>query len=232
MKDAAVMCLQSPGARNRHVQTVKNVSINVKCNTDPIKTVTVSTSMDNIVSEWGEMDSNTTSECWRPIEDFSDRDCESSVPHPIQMQNKTFEGPSGLPDLLNHMGVSIPDMDQYSDLINDKTRNVKAKYVIQEKFRSEGMAEVRELEEYYVVMDDLIVSFSETDDGRLSMGRYIKLYGDFKHLLFTSDGSSVYAVLDKKHFMSKRCKEELMFELYRVLVKVRSCHTRCGYERW
>jgi hypothetical protein len=216
MCDVGVMCSQSPGAINRHAQTISRELKDAKINTVLPKTVNMATETD-------------TKESWKETDGlFDPKASESESATAVQSQQiSSCQGKFGLPDMLDSLGVTIAEMEQYAKLVHDCNRNVKPKFIIQAKYsRLEGEKMMEYYQNYYAVMDYFVVSISKIEN-EYALGQYTKLYGDCRHLLCACSENSVYTILDTNNDMYKICEEAVLSELDRILSRIRSLHNMC-----
>lgn len=233
MCDVSVWCAQSPGAMSRHVQTTKIKQLDAKTTTDKVRMVTVATEMDNIVSDWEER-----VDCWEEVEDLLESEAEGyTETGNVGMdksetldsgQKQEYEGKLGLPDLLEDLGVSYPDMDQYAKRINDIHRNVKFKCIVQGNFKNFKGGGCVESQRYYAVLDDIVLPIVKHNN-EYSVDRYIKLYGDCRSMLSSKDDRAKYIILKPNTDICNKCEKIAWSELESILFCIRSRHPMDRY---
>jgi hypothetical protein len=201
--DAATMCIQSPGATSRHIQTHKIKLVDAKTNTTLPQTHTVATnSTDYDCGYNGDLEIETAGDWGNPIEGLLDppfdvdseteqlngewkvdvegdleqdrKQLENEWNTPKSDQKTVFMGKNGLPDFLDHLGVTIVDTGQYNELIQNEYLNRNINYIIQSKKSYQLFDKVLVSCIYYTILDDFVVMITVNNGGEYSMATYTK----------------------------------------------------------
>ena len=84
-------------------------------------------------------------------------------------------------------------------------------------------------DEYWAVLDDVCISISKSDE-LYSVGRYVKVYGDYEGLMCSPEEDTEFTLVKPKSKWFKRCEDMVWEQIGHILDQIRSRHVCWKYE--
>jgi hypothetical protein len=114
-------------------------------------------------------------------------------------------------------------MDQFSTNIQNEERNKKVKGIIGSIDTDSALGVRIKHTNYWAMYDDVAIAVTKTDE-LLLPGKYVKMYGSFATMIFTSEQSE-YRSVKKDSDEFRNCEKVAKIELNEIVPHLRTRHS-------